>query len=175
MKNFQIETPRLNLIPFSLADSDQLHRLWNEPGVRKYLWDDKTVPMETVVKVIESSIACFADYGFGFWTLRLKGLAEIIGFCGFRHFKFDDENSGQTEVEILYGLSTEHWGKGLATEASFALLQFGFEECGLECIYAGADPPNQASFRVMERLSMKFLRQTFIGGLEAVYYNIRRK
>ncbi len=172
---FRLETQRLNLIPFSLADADQLYKLWNEPGVRKYLWDDETVPMETVLEVIGSSIASFADHGFGFWTMQLKKESEVIGFCGFRHFKFDDENSGQAEVEILYGLSTKHWGKGFAREASLAMLRFGFEEAGLEHIYAGADPPNKASFRVMESLGMHSPQRVTVGGLEAIYYIIHRE
>lgn len=172
VKTFQLETPRLSLIPFSLADADRLHRMWNEPGVRKYLWDDKTVSMETVYEVIESSISNFTERGFGFWTIRLRNEPGIIGFCGFRQFEFDNESSGQNETEILYGLSAKHWGKGLATEASWAMLQFGFEELKLESIFAGADPPNQASFRVMENLGMHSPQHRVTGGLEAIYYVI---
>ncbi len=59
---------------------------------------------------------------------------------------------------------------GLATEAAQAVAQFGFEKCGVERIYAGADPPNTASFRIMEKLGMKFSGRISINGIETDYY-----
>lgn len=39
---------------------------------------------------------------------------------------------------------------------------------------SAAAPPNTASFRVMERLGMRFAEQRVLGGLEAIYYCIDR-
>lgn len=75
---------------------------------------------------------------------------------------------------MLYGFAPENWGKGLATEAAQEAIRYGFEQVGLERIYVGADPPNEASFRVMERIGMTFLRRTTVGELEAIYYILRR-
>lgn len=172
--SINLETPRLLLRPFSPADVDVLHGMWTEPAVRKYLWDDKVVSRETVIEVIEASSESFAGCGLGYWMICLKDTSTPVGFCGLRHFCFEDEPDGNDEVEILYGLATAQWGGGLATEASVSVLRYGFESLGLQCIYAGADPPNDASFRVMERLKMKFLKRTIVGGLEAVYYVLNR-
>jgi [ribosomal protein S5]-alanine N-acetyltransferase len=65
-------------------------------------------------------------------------------------------------------------GQGLAVEAAHAVLRFGFEQAQLDRIYAGADPPNAASFRVMEKLGMRFAHQTQLHGLQAIYYVITR-
>jgi ribosomal-protein-alanine N-acetyltransferase len=54
------------------------------------------------------------------------------------------------------------------------VLRYGFEELGLERIYAGTDPPNRASVRVMEKVGMRFDRQTEINGLAAIYYMLSR-
>lgn len=168
----RIETARLSLQPFTRDDADSLHRMWTEPAVRKYLWDDVVIPHETAVEVVQSSLDSFAEHGFGYWTVCLKDTAEQIGFCGLRHFQEDGVDD--QEVEILYGLDPKHWGNGYATEAANAVLRFGFEQLGLERIFAGADPPNQDSFRVIERLGMTFSRHTKVGGLEAIYYMIGR-
>ena len=98
--------------------------------------------------------------------LRREG--EDIGFCGLR--EFDDP----PQVEILYALLPAHWHQGLATEASREVLRYAFEELGLDRVYAGADPPNETSFRVMERLGMTFDSRRVIHGLEAVYYRLDR-
>ena len=41
-------------------------------------------------------------------------------------------------------------------------------------IYAGADPPNVPSFRVIEKLGMKFSRKMVVNGLDVIYYAICR-
>ena len=168
----RLETSRLWLRPFGLADVESLHQLWTEPAVRKYLWDDQIISRDTVIEVIEASEKSFAEYGFGFWALIGKENAETLGFCGLRHFQ--EDRASNREIEVLYALSTKHWGKGLSAEAVQQVMRYGFEQVGLSAIYAGADPPNEASFRVMEKLGMQFLRLTTVGGLTAIYYILQR-
>jgi ribosomal-protein-alanine N-acetyltransferase len=168
----RIETARLMMRPFAANDVDELHRLWIDPGVRKFLWDDQVIPRETAIAVVESSIDSFAAHGFGFWTVHFNDVPGLAGFAGLRHFT--EDGAAVSEVELLYGVAPEHWGKGVATEAACAVLRYGFEERGLARIYAGADLPNTASFRVIEKLGMKFARKTMVNGVEAVYYTISR-
>jgi len=159
--------------PFVMDDVDELHRMWIDPGVRKFLWDDQIIPRETAVAVVEGSIDSFAKHGFGLWVVCFKDDPALIGFGGLRNFT--EDGSAANEVEILYGVTPQHWGKAIATEAACAVLRYGFEETGLEQIYAGADPPNAASFRVMEKIGMKFARRTMVNGLEAIYYVMKRE
>jgi ribosomal-protein-alanine N-acetyltransferase len=169
MAVLQIQTRRLSMRPFTMNEADALHHLWTDPQVRRYLWDDIVIPRERATEVVENSIASFAQRGFGLWAVFPKDKDELIGFCGFR--LFDDP----PEVEILYGISPSHWGQGLATEAAQAMLRCGFEEHGFERIFAGADPPNAASFRVMEKCGMTFAKRMFINNIEVVYYVIPRE
>src|SRR5262245_33752319 len=167
-----IKTARLMMRPFAMDDVDDLHRLWVDPGVRKFLWDDQVIPRETAIAVVESSIESFVIHGFGFWAICFKNDPELIGFGGLRHLA---EDGGVTsEVEILYVRTPERWGKGIATEAAVSVLSYGFEERELAHIYAGADMPNAASFRVIEKLGMKFARKTMVNGVEALYYVMSR-
>ena len=165
----QIETGRLRMRPLTMNDLDRVHSIWNDASVRRYLWDDKPVSKELAADVLAQSVTSFESDGVGLCGVALKEDDELIGFCGFRFF--DDP----PEVEVLYGLLPDHWGKGLASEATVAMLRYGFEELKLERIYAGADPPNQASFRVMERAGMRFIKRTEVGGLEAIYYVVARE
>jgi [ribosomal protein S5]-alanine N-acetyltransferase len=165
-----LETARLCLQPFTSAGLAFLHSLWLDPQVRRYLWDDQLISREQVREVIESSLACFAAADYGFWLVRLKEDGKPIGFCGLR--QFNDAQVGETQVEILYGVAPEYWSNGYAVEAAHAVLRFGFERLQLACIYAGADPPNVASFRVMEKLGMQLDHRTQLQGREAIYYAI---
>jgi [ribosomal protein S5]-alanine N-acetyltransferase len=165
----QIETARLRFRPLTLDDLDRIHAIWNDAGVRKYLWDDKPVPKETARAALVESIESFDAHGFGLWGLTAKEGNGLIGFCGFRVF------GEPQKVEILYGLLPEYWNRGLASEAALAALSYGFDEIGLTHIYAGADPPNAASFRVMEKTGMMFFERMTINNLEAIYYRIARE
>ncbi len=173
MENRQLETTRLLLRPFTRTDIDALHCHWTDPQVRRYLWDDQIIPREQAAAIVESSLASFAEHGFGFWTVAMKGEPLVIGCAGLRHF--DDPRNAQPAVEILYSLAPEHWVQGLASEAARAVLQYGFEVCELPRIFAGADPPNVASFRVMERLGMRFDHRAKLNGVVANYYAITRE
>jgi len=167
-----IETARLKLQPFTKEDTDDLHQMWIDPSMRKYLWDDLVIPHETAVEVVQASFDSFAEHGFGYWTITFKGKSDLIGFCGLRHFH--QTEADKKEVEVMYGIRHEHCGKGLARESAQAMLWFGFERIGLEQIYAGADPPNQLSFRVMEHVGMMFSHHSKNDQAEAIYYKIHR-
>jgi [ribosomal protein S5]-alanine N-acetyltransferase len=163
-----IETERLRLRPLAVADVDDLHRLFTQPGVRKYLWDDEIIPRERTTAVVEKSVASFETHGFGLWALSLKGSAELIGFCGFFHIH------EPPRLELLYGIAPDHWNKGLATEAATAMNRYGFDGLGFERIEASTDAPNAASIRVMERAGMHFWKREMTNGLDTIYYAIDR-
>jgi len=167
----EIRTARLCMRPWTHADVDALHALWITPEVRRYLWDGTVITREQAVSVVDASLESFARDGFGMWAvLALSGDPgdAVIGFCGLRWF------GEPPAVELLYGLDPRQWGQGLATEAARAMLRYGFDGRALERIFAGADSPNAASFRLMARLGMRFDRRLELDGLPADYYAIAR-
>ena len=161
----KIRSDRLTLIPFRPEHVDDLHALWTDPDVRRFLWDDEIISLDLAAEVVESSEESFRQHGFGMWALFLSGADDLAGFAGLRHF--GDEG----EVELLYGLHPARWGRGLAVEASRAVLDHGFG-LGLTKIFAGADPPNVASLQVMDRLGFGDEHRREVNGLEAVYRSL---
>jgi [ribosomal protein S5]-alanine N-acetyltransferase len=167
-----LRTQRLLLRPFLPEDEDALFGFWNDPHVRRYLWDDRFVSHEEVREQLAHSERDFRERGYGGFILSLtQWPGVLIGFSGLRRL------DGGEEVELLYGLYQSFWGRGLATEAARAVLRFGFEEVGLEEILAGADLDNAASVRVMERLGMSYAGERRVGpqALPATYYRLRRE
>jgi ribosomal-protein-alanine N-acetyltransferase len=164
-----IDTARLRLRPYRNSDLDALHRLWTDPDVRRYLWDDKVIDRQLAGETMQASITCTAEHGFGHWAVSAAGADALIGFCG---LKFMDDT---TEVELLYGFAPAYWGRGLASEAGHAMLRFGFEEIGCARIYAITDAPNTASAAVMRRLGMTFEKRFEHHGLDSVRYVMMRE
>ena len=146
-------TGRVLLRSLRRDDVDAVHSLWAAPEVRRFLWDDIVITREVAQEVVESHLATVDQFGLGFWALHIPpavSLSEgpIEGFCGFR---FIDEGP---EIELLYGLRGEHWGKGLATEACGAALGYLWRSSSYQRVYARTDPPNLKSVQVMVRLGM---------------------
>ena len=162
----RIVTTRLTLRPWEAGDLDALHGLWTDAGVRRFLWDGEVITREKAEEVVRAGIDSFERHGFGFWGVRERDRAHLVGFCGLR---FVEPTS---DVEILYGIAPLLWARGYATEAARALLAWAFRETGLTRIFAGADAPNRASLRVIEKLGMRQhgIRPTAAG--ETLYYVI---
>lgn len=164
-----IETARLFMSPLSMRDLHAVHGLWTESEVRKHLWDGEVIPVRRARKALEESAENFGRHGFGLWGIRLKEGETLIGFCGLRFF------GDSPDIEVLYGVSPAHRGKGFATEAAGAVVRYGFEEARLRQILGITDLPNTASARVLEKAGMEMRGHALYQGREEVHYEIRRE
>src|SRR6185503_5796726 len=72
----------------------------------------------------------------------------IIGACGIRPV---DETP-----ELGYWLGVPYWGKGYATEALHAVVDYAFTDLGHEALQAGARVTNPASRRVLEKCGFQW-------------------
>jgi RimJ/RimL family protein N-acetyltransferase len=154
-----MRTARILLRPWTRQDVDALHALWTASKMRRYLWDDVVITRDTAKKVVESHLLTAHQFGIGYWALHVPppisgAAAPITGFCGFR--LIDDS----PEIELMYGLQGECWGKGLATEACAAALEYLWRSTKFAHVYARTDPPNEKSIQVMLRLGMTHVATT---------------
>jgi ribosomal-protein-alanine N-acetyltransferase len=162
----EIETERLRLRPLRASDRNDLHHLFIDPDVRRYLWDDQILPIEQTWAVVSESLRRFAADGTGLWAVYRRGRPQVSGFGGYWPFPVG--------LEILFGLAPIHWGRGLATELVRTLLRYGFEELGLDRVDGSSDAPNVASLRVMEKTGAREVGRVATGGRETVRYSLAR-
>ena len=148
-----LETQRLVLRRFTLADVDNLVSLDADPGVMHFV----TGGIPTARDEIENELLPgFLDYyeqfeGYGFWAAIEKSTGQFVGWFHFRPAK--DAPPG--EVELGYRLRKAAWGKGYATEAAERIVLFA-KELGIPEVVAVANPGNIASIAVMKRLGMRY-------------------
>lgn len=161
-----LETPRLVLKALTLEAVEAAHRLWTEPGVRLYLWDDEIITPERARVPLSQSEADFERHGFGLWGVYRPPDSRLIGFCGLRQADL------MPEPELLFGLTESEWGKGLAREAATAVLHFGFDRLRLPLIGAATDLPNRASVRLLARLGFSPAGQTRIEGRKTLRFRL---
>jgi RimJ/RimL family protein N-acetyltransferase len=96
--------------------------------------------------------AQWRDHGFGRWVVELPGEASFVGIAGLAMIPYAAHFT--PAVEIAWRLARAHWGRGYATEAARATLDYGFAKLGLAEIVAVTVPANLRSRRVMKRLGM---------------------
>src|SRR5688500_932913 len=115
-----VKTPRLRLIPVTESDVDVLHRVWTDPDVRRYLWDDTVIDRDTAHAVVAQSCDDWREQQYGLWLIADAATNAIAGFTGFR------SSEERPEPELLFGLLPAYWHRGHATEAAEAALRYLF-------------------------------------------------
>ncbi|MEG4205196.1 GNAT family N-acetyltransferase [Microcoleus sp. Pol7_A1] len=163
----EIETARLYLRQFTPDDLDELYRIYSDPEIMKYLTGVKT--KEETEIAIHTMLQRWEQNNFGMWALVHKIDRKLIGRCG---LAFLDKTP---EVELGYAIDKVYWNQGLATEASFASLNYGFQILNLERIVAIARPENIASQRVIQKVGMKYEKNARYYETDVLYYSISRE
>jgi len=162
-----IETARLILRPWRAQDLEELERLFADPAVRQ----GRHFPPERIITIAESSLRQWQRNGFGPWAALDKSTGQWIGRVGLDEL---DDWPDAHKVEVGWELHHAWWGKGLATEAGLAALQFGFGEHQLERIISVTALWNTAARRVMERVGLEYQGTRQWKGVEVVWYALDR-
>jgi RimJ/RimL family protein N-acetyltransferase len=163
-----LETDRFILRMFEAKDLEAAYTLFNDADVQKYLSPKNRRTREQLEISLKNFVGRWTERGFGLWCVTEKNIGEMIGYCGFQNFEQTEE------VEIVFGFLKEHWGKGAATEALQACLNYGMEKLAFEKILAVTNPENIASIRVLEKSGMAFLEKELHYEMETVIYSIAK-
>lgn len=145
-----ITTKRLVLRLFQKSDAAAVTKLCNNYNIyESTLYLPYPYSIEDALSWIEHHLDNFnANKSYEFAITDTKS-GELYGAIALsNHQKF---NNG----EIAYWIGEEYWGKGYATEAAQAILQFAFEEKQYHKVFARYFKSNPASGRVVEKLGMK--------------------
>ncbi len=166
-----LETERLLLRKITLDDKEEIFKLHSDPEVQKYTGEPVVQSIDEIEKAIQIRIANYKKYGYGRWATVLKNGMQFVGWAGLAYLpEFD-------EIDIGYRFLPAFWGSGIATEASHAILTYGFDKLKLERIIAIAMKENKASIRVLEKVGMEFDKFAPYepGSEDAVWYWCNKK
>jgi RimJ/RimL family protein N-acetyltransferase len=137
-----IFTPRLLLRTIRLADVDDLLAIYSDERVAFF-----ALPSTESREEVAASIANARP-----WRERPHFMVEFKGrVVGDVVLEIDTRD---LVANLGYCTAREFWGRGFATEAARAVVDYGFTTFGLAKICARADPRNVRSVRVMEKLGM---------------------
>lgn len=146
MKIF-IETERLIIREITLKDIDGMFEMDSNPEVHKYLGNQPLKTKEESRAMITFIRQQYEDFGIGRWAMIEKTTGNFMGWTG---FKFINEmvNGHINYYDLGYRMIPKYWGKGYATEAAKACLEYN-NKLKLTPIYAIADNDNISSKNVL--------------------------
>ena len=148
-----LETPRLILRRFTLADAPLLFQLNSDPEVVKYVHEPTLKSYEGALQVLTNIILPQYQHKLGRWAIHTKDDQEFIGWCGLKYLKETDE------IDLGYRLHQSTWGKGFATEAAKHTLDYGFNQLYLKEIVGKAHAENIGSINVLQKIGMQFIKE----------------
>jgi len=167
-----LETDRLVLQTWTLADADAAFRLWGDAEVMRFVGSGK--PHENLDETrqwLQRTIAYQEKHGFCRWAVVEKASEKIIGSCGYLY------QNGDSEIDLGYYFARPFWGQGYATEIAEACLKYGFEKLKIKEIVATVDVQHLASQRVLEKIGFKVerTRQNDDGTVDKFYVAMKRE
>jgi ribosomal-protein-alanine N-acetyltransferase len=147
-----IHTPRMLLSRVAASDLDDYARFYADTRVTATLGGVRS--REWVADYIERAMAHWDQHRFGLWTARHRETGAFVGRGGLRVADID----GKREIEVAYGLMSEFWGQGFATEMAEASVDAAFTSLGLPDVVSFTLHTNLASRRVMEKVGFHYER-----------------
>lgn len=150
-----LETERIRLCNWSMADIADLYSICADPQVMRFVGSGDPWSEERTRAFLAGEIQNAQQHGYCRWALHHKGDARLIGFTG-----FVPHSAG---VEIGWRLSRDYWGRGLATEAARQAVHYAFETLKVAHITATVQLGNQASIRVIEKIGLRQESQSNAG------------
>src|SRR5690606_11821069 len=127
---FHLETDRLLFRPLIAEDDIHLFELDSNPDVHTYLGKTPVTDIQQVRDVIADIQWQYSESGVGRMATIIKETGEFIGWAGLKR----ERNVTRYGVfyDLGYRFMPQYWGKGYATEAAKAFVDYGFNVLKLE-------------------------------------------
>ena len=146
-----IETERLILRPPAAEDFDGFAAFHTDAETMTHLGGVVSAPVAW--RNMRGMAGAWALDGFSMFSVIEKASGAWIGRIGPIH------PHGWPDREVGWGLLSKYWGKGYATEAAVASMDFAFDTLGWDKVIHTIDPLNFGSAKVAKALGSRVLGQ----------------
>lgn len=149
MEPVTLRTARLELSPVGEADVDAIFAACQDPDIQRYTTVPSPYRREDAIGFVAKTTQWWQDGAEATWAIRHGG--ELAGVVGLHRL-------GRGDGELGYWMTPAFRGRGLLTEASRAVLDWGFSPEGLELarIEWRAVAGNVASARAARALGFRY-------------------
>jgi len=144
-----LETPRLLLRRWRPDDLDTLARWHVDPELMRHM-GKPSFTREEVEADFRRFEQHWAEHGFGLWAAEEKASGELVGRAGLAYHRV-----WSNDPEVGWLIDRPWQGRGLATDAGAACVEYALGELGFERVVSICTAENAASRRVMEKLGFR--------------------
>lgn len=156
-----IETERLILRPFKYSDDDAMLKYWIADEKIQSLYSEPVYSTKEDVKgLLDKYIGSYQKEDYYRWAIIDKANNECIGQIAY--FLVDSKNHF---AEIEYCIGSDFQCRGYATEATKAVIDYGFNRINLHKVQICTKTINKPSKRVIEKCGF-----TYEGTLRDYFY-----
>jgi RimJ/RimL family protein N-acetyltransferase len=138
--------------------------MYADPEVMRFL--DQGVPLDRAAafRSMALHLGHWQLRGYGQWALEDRGTGRFVGRAGLW------QPDGWPGLEVGWVLCRDEWGRGYATEAASAAIDYAFDVLHAREIISLIRPENTGSIRVAERLGETYQRDVeLLGEVARVY------
>jgi len=154
-----LETGRLRMRGHTLADFDSIRRLWSDGQVTRFIGGRPQTEEECWARLLRY-LGHWSLLGYGYWLIEEKSSGSFVGEAGLLNLRRAIVPPLGDVPEAGWVLSPAHQGKGYATEAVRAALQWADSHFGSQPVVCLIHPENQSSLRVAQKCGFAPLRQS---------------
>ncbi|MFG6120152.1 MULTISPECIES: GNAT family N-acetyltransferase [Thalassobacillus] len=158
---------RLDVRSYQQDDMDFLADMLADPQMVRYIGEGTPKNKDEAKEFLQWIYRTY-EHGedMGFKMLVRTEDNVPVGHAGLVPRELD----GQQEIEIGYWIAREYWGKGYATEAAKAFLDYGHYQLGIKRFIAIIQPGNMASRQVAQKIGMQLEKRMVLAGQEVYVY-----
>ncbi|HYL68196.1 MAG TPA: GNAT family N-acetyltransferase [Candidatus Limnocylindria bacterium] len=164
-----IESERLTMRGYRLDDFKDCAAMWADPAVVRHIGGKPFSEEEVWAKMLRY-VGHWSLMGFGYWAIEEKASGDYVGEIGFADFKRDIKPSLKDMPELGWALISRVHGRGYATEAVRAALEWGEGRFGAARTACLIHPENLASIRVAEKCGYREFQRTTYKSQPAIIF-----
>jgi RimJ/RimL family protein N-acetyltransferase len=166
----ELETGRLMLRAHRVEDFDALHAMWIDPLVYKYIVREPPSRESNWSRLIRYA-GHWSMLDYGFWVVIERATGALIGELGCADFHRDIEPPLDDRIEMGWVFASSYHGKGFASEALTAVIEWGDRNLKNRRMACIVDPKNLASVRIADKFGFhKAHETTYHGGPTWVFH-----
>jgi [ribosomal protein S5]-alanine N-acetyltransferase len=153
-REYFLRSERLGFGYWTDDDTALAEMLWGDPRVSSLIGGP--FGLDEVGVRLRREMEMRISRGVQYWPVFFLPDGEFVGCAGLRPYGGDE---GVFEMGVH--LRPEYWGLGLGREAGRAVISFALETLGVQGIFAGHHPKNEASEQLLKKLGFRFTHEEF--------------
>ena len=149
-REYFLRSERLGFGVWEPQDLDLAIGLWGDPLVTRLIDSRGQLSEAQVAERLRTEITNREQHGIQYWPIFLLATQDHVGCCGLRPYDLPAK-----VLELGVHLRSSCWALGYATEGARAVIDYAFGTLGVQRLFAGHNPKNEASRRLLAKLGFR--------------------